>query len=203
MSLQSRVTRLVRNVKLDLRYGGFLGGGKKTPFADLGAHNTANADYEALDYFFNPRVIPDIAAPGHVFTDVGCGKGRVLNYWLDHFPGRKLYGIELDPDIAGKVAARLRGYPNVVIRCGDARELVPEDGTIFFLYNSFNGEVLEGFLEAVHAMLQRAARPFVWLVYHNPVHVAVFHADSACEVTPISSPARFHAACLVKIHNRG
>ena len=118
--------RLLTALK-DLRYGGLLRGNLPSKFSHLGAFYTANTPYHILPTLFAGLVNND-----DVLVEVGCGKGRVINWWLSKYPRNRVYGIELDPDAATKAAIRLRRYPNVKIISGDACRLLPADGTIFF-----------------------------------------------------------------------
>ena len=74
----------------------------KAVFAHLGAHETVNTSYEALQFFFDqvPLRADDI------FVDVGCGKGRVMNFLLKKGVTNRIIGIELDPQIAGQTAKK-------------------------------------------------------------------------------------------------
>ncbi len=129
----------------DLRYGRPLGGTIRTRYEHLGAFHSTNRHYSELDVVFaGVEIEPDDA-----IVDVGCGKGRSLNWILDHFPANKIYGIELDPEICAKTARRLRRRRNVTIICGDASELIPPDGTLFYLFNPFDGPVMERFAAGV------------------------------------------------------
>jgi hypothetical protein len=60
-----------------MRYGRPLGGTIKTRFAHLGAYDTANADYKDLAKLF-----------AHLLVDVGCGKGRAINWFLSEYPSQ-------------------------------------------------------------------------------------------------------------------
>src|SRR5436190_19245050 len=62
--------RLARNLLLDLRFGGFLGGSLKTSHSAVGAYDVSNSDYRALSCLFADRVLP-----GDQLVDLGCGKG--------------------------------------------------------------------------------------------------------------------------------
>lgn len=161
-----RVVRLARNATIDLRYGGFLGGNVKTRFGERGAHDTVNSDYLVLDRIFPGRVEED-----DVLCDVGCGKGRVLNYWLSLGLSNRMIGVELDPEIAASTRRRLEAHPNVDIVTGDAVSALPRDATLFYLYNPFSKPVLEEF---VRALLDRggAARVF----YYHPTYPEAFDA---------------------------
>ncbi|WP_327089376.1 class I SAM-dependent methyltransferase [Nonomuraea sp. NBC_01738] len=189
MKLIQRIGRFSRNYLIDRRYGAFIGGTKKTPFAAAGANDTANVSYRELPPLFNGIVRPD-----DILVDVGCGRGRVLNWWLDHYPGHRIYGIELDSEVADQVAERLREHP-VIVLAGDARMVVPPDGSLFFAYNPFNAEVMIGFLEA----LKRRAAPGARVIYYNCIHLDVFEADKDCSVVPIQMPKGCHKAAMITI----
>lgn len=200
MELHIKISRLARNVVRDMRFGAFLGGVKKTPFENLGANDTGNSDYEVIDYLFSESIVPNLTSDD-VLVDVGCGKGRVINYWLDRYPENRIYGIELDPYIAAKAARRLRSYPNVKILSGDARQLVPRDGTLYYMYNPFKEIVLVEFLHSLYQAISGSASKSITVIYYNPVnHIDIFRADKACEVMEISLPSKFHRAFLIKIN---
>ena len=133
----------------DVRYGRPLGGTIKTRYAHLGANDVGNADYDDLDRLFFGVVV----GPTDVIVDVGCGKGRSINWFLERFPANRIVGIELAPDICAATAKRLRRHAKVTIACGDAAELLPPDGTIFYLFNPFDESVLRRFASV---MLDRA-----------------------------------------------
>ena len=46
--------------------------------------------------------------PNDTIVDVGCGKGRSLNWLIDRFPGNPIVGIELDPELCTQTARRLQ-----------------------------------------------------------------------------------------------
>ena len=117
MKLFSRVRSLIGNLLLDLKYGGFVGGVKRTPFSDAGTSDTANTDYAALPFLFE-----DIIEPEDILVDIGCGKGREVNWWLDNYPSNSICGIELDSEIAGATASRLFSYqiPRYVLAVSSA-----------------------------------------------------------------------------------
>src|SRR5215831_10941419 len=133
----------IRNILLDWKYGGYCGGRIRTRFAGSGAHPTVSTDYYQLPKLFGPEGVR--VRPDDVLVDVGCGKGRVLNYWLHSGLKNRIYGLELDPEFAGFAARRLAKFRNVTILAGDAIANLPDDATLIFLYNPFEGDVLERF----------------------------------------------------------
>ena len=114
--------RISRNALIDLRYGGLLAGAITTRYAHLGAKNVTNTDYAYLSNVFKNRI-----KPTDVLVDIGCGKGRVINFWLGCAPHNRIIGIELDDALAVKTRQRLRKRKNVTIISGDAISNIPVD----------------------------------------------------------------------------
>jgi hypothetical protein len=118
--------------------------------------------------------------PADVLVDIGCGKGRVLNYWLSRGYRNRMVGLELDPKVADRVRSRLKSWPNVAILTGDAVENLPEDGTIFYAFNPFNAAVMARLKARMEALF--LGRRDVVLVYYNCHHAGVFAHDPAWRV---------------------
>ena len=168
----ARGARLARNIYMDLRFGGrFLGGEIKTPYVSLGAKDTASAHYSALDVIFKDRI-----GPTDVLVDVGCGKGRVINWWLHQGLKNRIYGLELDPPVARATSQRLRRYPNVTIVSGGAVENFPPDASLAYAFNPFMEEVMRKFKDKLAAMRTAPRQPLT-LLYYNPSHLNVFEGD--------------------------
>jgi SAM-dependent methyltransferase len=170
-----RLLKMLRNVLLDLRHGGLLGRTIPTRYAHLGAIDTASTDYAVL-----PHVFGDTVGRDDVVVDVGCGRGRVL-MWLAHRKiGRRLVGVELDPEVAAYVAKKTRRLANVEIVSGNVLERMPADATVFYLYNPFHREVVAAFRDRV---AETYAGRGVTILYYNPKNLDVFRADPRWEVT--------------------
>jgi hypothetical protein len=180
----------VRNAVRDLRYGKPLGGTTRTRYAHLGASDVGNADYGDLALLFADISI----GPSDVIVDVGCGKGRSINWFLGRYPGRRIVGIELDPDICAATAKRLRRHRNVTILCGDATAQLPAHGTLFYLFNPFDESVMRRFAQA---MLDRDAPATI--VYMNAKHAAAFRGDPRFTVAPIDPPGLSFSSVLVTV----
>ena len=170
--LLSRAIRVVYNAALDLRYGRPLAGGITTRFEHLGAKDTANSDYLALDRIFRGRI-----EATDVLIDVGCGKGRVINWWLRQGLRNAIIGLELDPQVAEATQARLRRHSNVKIVVGNAIDTLPRDGTLFYMYNPFSAEVVQLFAAALTDLGRVRGGP-VRVLYNNCKYLAPFqHGD--------------------------
>lgn len=125
--------RWVCDFFLDFRYGGYFGGKIKSRYAHLGARETSSSNYSVLSCIFRKYKITD----SDILVDLGCGKGRVINWWLKQGYKNRIIGLEINEQIAAETGKRFQRYRNVEIICGNALEKIPECGTVFYLYNSF------------------------------------------------------------------
>jgi SAM-dependent methyltransferase len=180
---------MLRSALRDLKHGRPLGGTVRTRFGHLGAFHTSNTPYAALD-----RLFADVeVGPRDVIVDVGCGKGRALNWFLDRYPENRIKGIELDPEICRKTARRLRRRANVTVLCGDAPTLLPADGTIFYLFNPFDGEVMSRLAAALLAL------PEATIVYYRADFLEPFRASPRFTVRELDDPALGQHAVIVTL----
>lgn len=169
------IVRLARNLAFDLRYGGFSGGTveARTP----GARATGNTDYAVMKQLFEGRI-----EKNDVLVDVGCGKGRVINWWLRYHGKNRIFGLELLEEVAAATQRRLRRYPNVRIVAGDAIANLPEEGTLFFLFNPFDAAIMTRFKARLAEMCRGRSRP-PRVLYYAPLHLEVFGDDPDWKVT--------------------
>ena len=119
MNVSSVVTqciRVCRNAVLDLRFGGLLIGKEATRYRHLGASNVENTDYAALSHIFTGRI-----RDSDVLADVGCGKGRVINWWLMNAYQNRMVGLELDEKVAEKVRVETLDLEKAVQQAIDPR----------------------------------------------------------------------------------
>lgn len=179
-----QLRRTLANAAIDLRYGSLLAIDRRR---ETGLFCVSNSDYRVLAQIFLARIAPD-----DVLVDVGCGAGRVINYWLHLHPGQRIVGIEADPEIARAVARRLQRHTNAEIRTGDGPALLPSDGTLFYLFNPFGRDTMQRLSERVAEIAASSSRP-VRILYYNCKHVDVFDADARWEVEVVRLPAPHHA----------
>ncbi len=187
-----RVWRALRNTALDLQYGRPLAGTIRTRYGHLGAFHVTNSQYEDLPVLFAAAAL----TPEDVVVDVGCGKGRVLNWLLRHHPDNRLVGIELDAEVCARTQHRLRRRDNVTVLCGDATELLPADGTVFYLFNPFDERVLRRFADV---LLERTVPTRMRVVYYHSKFLDVFHADPRFGVEEITLPSRSQPSALIRV----
>ena len=155
-----RRLRRAREDRLDRKIGGLtLADVRESRFQDLGAYPTMSADYGAVEMMFKKFPLSE----KDVFVDVGCGFGRVISWLLlGKCPCRKYYGVELDPDVAAVAKKRFVDYPQVSILTGNVLDVLPSDGTVFWLYNPFDVCVLDAFLSKLETGRETPA----WVMYY-------------------------------------
>ncbi len=169
------LTWALRTVWLDLRLGGYAGGRRPSRFHHLQSTDVQSMGYRGIDDAMGGVDLSD----QDVLTDIGCGRGRVLNYWLSRERPNRIVGVELDPDVAARTAHRLRRFPQVQIVTGDAVALTPADATVCFLFNPFGGSVVRRWHDAV---LARSTRDRLTVVYVHPLHLDVFRASKRWDI---------------------
>jgi predicted RNA methylase len=89
--------------------------------------------------------------PDDVFYDLGSGLGRVV-ILANLLSGAQARGIEINPVLdehAREFANRL-ALPMVTFIKADVREVDFSDGTVFFMYTPFTGEIMDTVLEKLH-----------------------------------------------------
>jgi SAM-dependent methyltransferase len=107
------------------------------------------------------------------FVDIGSGKGRIVLIALG-FPFRRVAGVEYAAELHAIAAANLDRYRGprraaaVDLVHGDALLTpLPEGDTVVFFYNSFSGNMLEGYLDHLERSVQESPRRLLFL-YSNP-----------------------------------
>ena len=99
-----------------------------------------------------------------VFYDLGSGLGQVV--MLVHLlTGVKAKGVEVEPvfcAFAQAQATRL-GLPEVTFINTDARMADYSDGTLFFMFTPFRGQLLQNVLERLHQV-----------AHHHPIRLCTF-----------------------------
>jgi hypothetical protein len=152
-------------------------------------HTMVHTDYHVLRDIF--AQVP--VAKNDVLVDIGCGEGRVLNFWLSQGWKNPMIGIEVVEAVAEQTRKRYRQYPNVSIVTGDALANLPYNGTLFFLYNPFSEKMVAQFEAAVRPLNAR-------IVYHQNNYMAPFDSN-LWRIEPIPSKGKiykFQAALITK-----
>ncbi len=131
--------------------------------------------YATMSYATIRRVLDFLSLKkDDVFTDIGCGKGRVLCLAARYRPGRVI-GVDLSKEFcetARSNANRMRGsHSPVVVYNSDAESFDYSEGTVFLLFNPFGATTLNMVLSKIH---NDGKGKSVRIAYANPVHDEVF-----------------------------
>jgi hypothetical protein len=185
----------LENLYWDVRFGGLSGRTMRPRFLEVGAYGTRNTSYAPLTVLFGQVQVLD----DDVLVDVGCGKGRVLNFWLREGLRNRMFGLEIDPEVAAWVAHRLRRFPNVTIVTGDAVANLPPDASLLYMYNPFDEATMRRFKGRLEALDGRGRR--LVLVYYAPRHVDVFRAGGRWEVERLAT-GRYEPAYRIRLKGR-
>lgn len=161
--------RIIRNLMLDLKYGQILGSSFIT------SRKSTNSDYLVLSKIFESQV-----GENDVLVDLGCGYGRVINWWLSNYPKHKMIGIEWEQTIADRTKVRLSKYKNVTIVRGDVIKNIPQEGTLFYFYNPFEKNVVEELKNRI--LEKKRGSKTMKLLYYNCKHISVFENDPNWQV---------------------
>jgi Methyltransferase domain len=161
-------TDVLPKVFMDLRYGGRYCFDLPDLNKDTGRHGLIHSSLTDLVHVFSHIDI----RPGDVLVDIGCGAGRVLNYWLSLDLPNKLIGIEYNGHFAQRAAQTYHGRKNVKILSGDAAEIAPGcGGTLFYLFDPLP----QGGMNWLESGLR--GKP-VRILYYNPHYLAAFENDA-------------------------
>ena len=124
-----------------------------------------------------------------VFLDAGSGMGRVVLQAALRHPARRVIGVELSEElhrIAQQNLERNRHRvraAEVELVNSDIREFeVPDDVTIVFLYNPFQGPILRDFADLLTASVDRNPRR-LRVIYVNPEDEASIVANGRVSLT--------------------
>jgi len=110
------------------------------------------------------------------FIDIGSGKGRAL-LMATSYPFKEIIGIEMFPYFKEIAERNIVAFRNVEQKCFNIKienfeataYPLPQEKTVFFLFNPFNGEVLIKFLSNMKNSLSISPRE-IFLIYLYPLY---------------------------------
>ena len=138
--------------------------------------NTEREGHTVIDpspYFVLRSIFERVSvAPHDVLVDVGCGEGRVINFWLSRGIKNQIIGIEANPETAHDAARRYRRFRNVSIVEAHAEKVASGyRRPIFYLFNPFSEKILRDFEQELRGSDAR-------MVYNNFYSLAPFENDA-------------------------
>jgi predicted RNA methylase len=141
----------------------------------LGIDNQSCKDYVPIEYLSFHKVMKklEINSGKDVFLDYGSGMGRAV-ISAATYPFRKVIGVELSAQLNVLAEENIRRAhtklkcKNVQVITADAASYLPPDEvTIFFLFNPFDGEILARVFDNIRTSLENAPR-HIRVVYQPP-----------------------------------
>ena len=141
----------------------------------LGVDAPDRKGYMPSGWLYLRRVLrPGDVGPDDVLLDVGSGMGRVVLQAAIDYPFGRVRGIEVSSELHAVATDNIRrnaqrfGATEVELECGDAvATAVPDDVTVVYLFNPFEGAAFTTFVQRLLDSLDRRPRR-VRFVYANP-----------------------------------
>jgi hypothetical protein len=143
---------------------------------ELGLAGPDRQRYKPVGWTTLRRILPRReVGPQDVFIDFGSGLGRAVYQAALLYPFRRVIGVELSEQL-NVVARRNLEHNRDRLRCHRVELItsdvldyeIPDDVTVAFIYNSFQGQtfaaVIDGLLRSLDARPRRLR-----LIYANPV----------------------------------
>jgi SAM-dependent methyltransferase len=137
--------------------------------------------YQPVNFYTAQRLIATLNTNDKKGTllDAGCGLGRM--FFLAGAAGfRSVYGIDVSPmlchmAIAQADAAEKRfEHLAVAVECVNAADFeIPDDVSVIFMFNPFDGIIMKALLKQVMRSLKRRPRTLK-VLYANPVHKSIW-----------------------------
>ncbi len=113
-----------------------------------------------------------------IFLDLGSGKGKALMLAAE-YPFRKIIGVEFSSQLHNIAKENITKFK---IKNSNNFQLIHEDASIYrfpqeniilFLYNPFDGIVLEQVLKKIENHITRTSKD-IYIVYHYPINSEIF-----------------------------
>ena len=193
-----RIFQVIKNAFLDLKFGGkYLGISLQNFNEEKGYINTGSSEYTCLDILFSKVDITE----HDIIIDLGCGKGRVINWFLNKNIKNKILGIEVHPEIAYFTSNRLKKYKQVEILTGCVGEDVSliEQGTIFYLFHPFRERLMKNFSDQLLTLINSKVyrdKPRPLIVYHNSCYLHVFENDPQWKIQKLGRIGEYESAII-------
>lgn len=144
--------------------------------------------YKGAPWFMLRRILPrDFVTSDDVFLDIGSGMGRVL-LMAAAYPFKRVIGVELSDqlnDIARenikRSKDRLRCRHVSVIQADATEYVIPDDVTVIFMNNPFQGAIFNAVLKNMLDSYDRKPRP-LRIIYGNPVEESILLSTGRIQI---------------------
>jgi SAM-dependent methyltransferase len=142
-----------------------------------GGDVSKSSPYEAVSYYLLEKLFIRFRelSTDKTLTDLGCGKGRVL-VAAAFFGFNYLVGVEFGKELCQEARKNLTNTAEKIpgikweIHYMDVLDYsIQPAESVFFLFNPFNAEILERFIQKLNRSLIVRPRK-TWFIYASPVH---------------------------------
>lgn len=152
------------------------------PYADEGAMRYESTAVWILREAFAKNQIQ----PEDVIVDAGCGTGRVLAWLISKRYKNRIVGVELDERLVRIAKNTLNKFRNVEIVHGDVRNSMPDDATLFYMFNPFEKELMVDFKNRL--VEKYANKRTIKVIYFNAQQIEVFYEDPLWDIIELQRP---------------
>lgn len=129
------------------------------------------------------------------FLDLGSGKGRVL-LLASELPFKQVNGIEISEKLHQIAIRNIASYNSKTQRCRNIRSVCCDvssyvfscEPTVIYLFNPFQGPVIESLLDNIRVSLLQSPRHVI-IMYFNPLHKNLFDKADFLEQRESNDPS--------------
>jgi len=165
-----------------------------------------SSPYEALNYYILETLLENfrkLFPQEKSIIDIGSGKGRVM-VAAAHYGFKNITGVDFARELSeaaekniNKIKTRFPGT-TFKIYCKDILNYTIDKGDkVFFLYNPFNKEIMEKFLEKIDRSVKEHLRT-IYFIYANPQQKEVLLQKGYKEVFRIKKLRLLEGLILLK-----
>ena len=165
-----------------------------------------SSPYEALNYFILEILLENFCKlfPREKnLIDVGCGKGRVM-VAAAHYGFKNIIGVDFAKELCAAAERNINKiktqFPGTTfnIYCKDMLNyLINADDKVFFLFNPFNNEIMEKFLEKIDRSV-REHRRTIYFIYANPQQKEILIQNGFQEIFRIKKLKQLEGMIFLK-----
>jgi len=165
-----------------------------------------SSPYEALNYFILENLLESFCKlfpREKSLIDVGCGKGRVM-VAAAHYGFKNIIGVDFAKELCAAAERNINKiktqFPDTTfnIYCKDILNYaINADDKVFFLFNPFNKEIMEKFLEKIDRSVKEHRRT-IYFIYANPEQKEILDQKDYQEIFSIKKLKRLEGVILLK-----
>ncbi len=164
-----------------------------------------SSPYEAVSYYLLENVLKAFRKFSNAssIVDLGCGKGRVM-VAAAYFGFTSITGIDFAKELCEEAEKNMKKIePKFTdldwkVVCKDVLNYkIQETDSVFFMFNPFDKEILEKFLEKIETTLKSYPR-IIWFLYASPLHLDVLLQYKYKIIQHINPNMKLNAVILKK-----